>query len=1718
MAYDDPDLILLQAPRSAPHAEGLESGTNLILPPKPVLERLGHMPEEVYDLSPESHMVRLISAIIGDAGAGQIRKRLLMARLQRTINGSHFFDLDRFWGALFGIRRTPGEVLAFDPTGATAEPDEWDDFSARDSSFRSRIEQFARAISFGATPTGMELLAEAILSVDCDVYESFTTVDRASLTYGDLEAFTYGELEDFTYGELEGREEGEGALNRWKFIIRPRRPITPAERYDLLRVISRVKPASTLVEVSDGVEIHSETPIARFAADSEHWEIHEVIDGKPKPRPPFSGFQGAVWSYNGEISGVAASALGWAPGVTPERTDSTRYRLPNGSWLVYRPSMSLMSVQKIAARALSADGQMVAHPYATARYSSDGVVSSSDQTAPLFSNGATLNDLDADSLNSKPLELGMWVTPERDRQDRTTEVIEYRFSSPKLINTFDFEVSHYPHDVSVERWDSNLARWVSIYNEKINRSVPQYLPWTKPRSAHYLHHTSDHWVRRKVRPAAGFRTTKMRITMRRHLFESAPIMGGKRIPYSLAVRNVNIGYRVTGKESLPTGTTPGSKIAGSIDPFGEPVDYMLTTKPASNIALPGERKPFWKSEPQPVPNAVVNLYADVRTPAGEPVKIDRFYLDPTHTGVHFSIYHSDDQPDGVFQAGDEPIPYGAITVTGGVSTTSTALEIPVADTVDIENSAVRFDHSKPWMVAIQFRAPVDSAAAEAEWIIPFHAFSDPGGVAIALPFNELIPALGLSFQAGDRIGLVAQYNGETLDMWSRVGPTGPLLQLEGSPWTPPDVQVEDLQIIGTGSTEAFVLKQNQQPLTADEADDLLANLTDYPTRSEFLSDDDGGTDNALLRFHPSFLSEDNLLGFVGGPADYWAEMAWTPVARDYTTQKGYLDVPPISARFWKFEFTNLAAEPYESFVPITRKVKVFPVGAVLQSMVASGAGAVDSLGLGRFLDSISVVETADGGRFDSQDHRPTSALFATDLAGRAGIEDLSWIFAFSPWHQGVAAPSFTQVQPHTYEIQTVVHSKKLAFFVGVRELRAFKLAYDADDDTPVYYERFLDFDNLLDGDAEQPFTWELDPGRIYTVDGDPATVYSRAYQSNHPVTAIQFATQQTPSVQVLPDDTFQDPLLLSSDFTDEDSWHSTGDASLSYQEADRTILVGRSTNTASMSLFHEGGLIQEPVHPPFAAPIGISAEVSDEAAVGGIESPLAVLSAEGAIHAAARITLTEELSQPLFLEIVGVSGQVLASKEITGQKGRTIETTVSYRLGSQPPPPAPSGEWEFHSLISPPIREGFAGGDDTDLYSGPVDYETYVSDTFDRVDDTDLGSTDGTDDGDPQVWTYPFTGHDMGIVGNKATSLDVDPAYAVVPVGYGNGRVSATVGEQCGIIFRFEDLDNNWVARTNVGGSVELLKNEGGISTSIDTEACSSGEVELAVEMNGSQITVYVDGVEKITYTSTFLAGTPVAGFYVEDDAAFVSSWSFGRPIGVPVFESSDSSAQVRLVQRGSATDQWKVHALSLFDESIVWEFSNDGGQTWIPAHGIRNNPNGVLSFPQPNNQLRWRVKGFRNALSITSLQIRPWYADRLQLRTATSNRGPNVSVWDQEPPISEDPEFKVWSDPVPRSWYLKGQRYPSVTPEGQPAVTPFARFYARTADEDISGIDGTVETEGSFEREGDETFTISNTVGRSGGSFVRSATSTFNIEDEAIAEVIASDGPVIKRPIAPPE
>lgn len=421
---DPVGLLPLQAQTAGPEVDGVERATNMLIPDAPTAVQLRNFPEEVYDLRDTSTLVRLLKVLLGDAGTGQLRKRTLVTRLESYLAGAKFFDLDRFYGALFGALRRPSEALAINPMEDVATPDEWDALLAADASYRERISNLAKAINMGATVPGLKRAAEAIVGAPVDIYESWQLVDAYSgfinpnpTPWNTVESLhpTWNAFDPTdTWDSLEGavRVGRTNTLTRSEIVVRPKKDYasSPGQEYDfpqdqdaLVRVLQKLRPAGTIVTVDPSMgNPHRLTPIAGLQADSEFWEVVPKVLPKASltgsdvfyplstqqrataevdellaqyrvlPRPPLSSSQGRNWSYNPLVA--ATKSYSYQPsdpyaltdpqeGTPSTMSDDQTVMYRDGLIVRYTSQKGVLDPQRVVAASTMSDGVLVAHPY-----------------------------------------------------------------------------------------------------------------------------------------------------------------------------------------------------------------------------------------------------------------------------------------------------------------------------------------------------------------------------------------------------------------------------------------------------------------------------------------------------------------------------------------------------------------------------------------------------------------------------------------------------------------------------------------------------------------------------------------------------------------------------------------------------------------------------------------------------------------------------------------------------------------------------------------------------------------------------------------------------------------------------------------------------------------------------------------------------------------------------------------------------------------------------------------------------------------------------------------------------------------------------------------------------------------------------------------------------------------------------------------------------------
>lgn len=133
---------------------------------------LDRFPEEVYNTSIDSRLVKFIYSFMGPSGIGWLQKNYLQARLIIDELGLETFDLEKFYGNPLSFGRIVEEIYDDDPDGLLSR-EAWSRIKARDAQYRNRAIDFINGARMGNTPAGMHLVARSGLGHEVEIIENY---------------------------------------------------------------------------------------------------------------------------------------------------------------------------------------------------------------------------------------------------------------------------------------------------------------------------------------------------------------------------------------------------------------------------------------------------------------------------------------------------------------------------------------------------------------------------------------------------------------------------------------------------------------------------------------------------------------------------------------------------------------------------------------------------------------------------------------------------------------------------------------------------------------------------------------------------------------------------------------------------------------------------------------------------------------------------------------------------------------------------------------------------------------------------------------------------------------------------------------------------------------------------------------------------------------------------------------------------------------------------------------------------------------------------------------------------------------------------------------------------------------------------------------------------------------------------------------------------------
>jgi len=1231
-----------------------------------------------------------------------------------------------------------------------------------------------------------------------------------------------------------------------------------------------------------------------------------------------------------------------------------------------------------------------------------------------------------------------WSTQVRPPGDPTRENLVVSIAKAKEINYLSLDVPHFPHNVRFYFWNLNTQRWNVIRRPNgtplvihTAGSVPAIVnnPAALASGLNPYHYGAGHWVHHdeQVQP---FTSNKIRLSCVRHHIGgdiggagSFPVgPGGHHVAYPLGARNLDFGLRLLSagdfpwRPRSPDVLTEREPCATADDVNGSPLLVAMRENRATDLL----RGLTWRCAPQARSDAVVSLYVDSRDADGNPQAIDRFFINPVTSGPRLNLYYSPDPPPPVsFQALDDPILAPLVTSSGSQIPTATSSGLQFSKKpgwVTLSNQGTGASPGVPWWVALQ--------------ISPNFASSDPGSYMVAdagllrLYYSAgtwtlqlageagtgILAAWTFTFKQGDALTFAGGYDGSAFFAWN---PAAALVTVPiASPVTSASVirfggdlsaETELSPLAGNYLLRAFVLKQEQLELGTGVPQPLLDFAADA---GAYVAPDGGTADstmNAVARFHGSFvLGATNPTGFVGGVGSAYESCSWIPVTRDYTVARGYLEFEPVRASVFKFEFTALQPAPFDYIVPPVQHTKLFevdqapPANSTTPVTLDVGMDVTQSVAPSvTYSDApLPTIPPAPGASL------PTEALFLRNPAAAAQLAQTAGsMYNFHPWQVDPSGKRHQTAGPHSYHEVDLPVVSRIGYFVALSSLGMFQFDATAATDTAQYVETFGSTASIDQGTLAAMGAWSWQPGALISPPNitDHAQVQSQVLSSAHKVTGLQFATVQSPAVQLLDSPGFEDTTLQT--------WTATGD-SLPLQIADVSAQLGNMVQVTRLARVYGWAFVQSTwatwdvlmAQNPNWDDLQANSTSTSYGGMAYIGTPVPTTQA-GRLYAAARVFSPVALTEPLALQLLdGDTGAVIAESDQVINGGTVTEWFVGYTLGDTIPGTqtwaglqATYATWNAIEAISTlgAQLEFFGFEDGTEGWSG-----THA---------TIAQSTDWAQSG-----TYSLKITSSG-AGGPGFWEAISPGYPVTPGQlYGVSGVVRAGGATIGVT----RVQVNWHNSSDVF-----------LSSAVTGPVSIAPAVAQTFVFSGLQAPAGAAFAHLVVIDSE--GSTDGTIMYADDVSFYLAQpppWSIIDTTQPP----AGTTVTAQLIQKNSTNDVWFVDDISVFEDALIWEFSNDGGASWYPAYDIRNNPSGALLFPPPaqgqGNQLMWRLKGYRPGLSVSSLVIRPWYSiypHGVLPRAAGLGYGPNRSPIDNYCLVEDDPRWKVSNSPIPESWYF---------------------------------------------------------------------------------------------------
>jgi len=584
---------------------------------------------DIYNLGGQSHLYRYLVALCGDAGAGQLKKEMLLPRLEQALSGTNFGNLDKLYGNPLALPRISAELYTYDPETDILTGAQWDEVFMKDASYRARCLIWMRALIYGPTPDGIALAALAATGIEADVWERYQYVQTSLGT---------------DFGKTSSTNE---------FVVIPRTTsLTLDQSRGLSRLLDIIKPTNTIGTVYNGVSPRTQKTVRLTDSSSTFFNIQRLVTGRSDITWPVLDSSTGSWISTAETEAPTLAFM--------NRQESVTYLsvLGTTSSSIHVGQFSPAQQSLFSHLNHDVDDFFAFLP----DYSFDTSIAPVNITIGWNGGGTTGENIVVN--NNYPVSyftneqtplvntLGkfFWASVEATTG---SEWITYDLGRLRPLNYIHFEICQKPIDWTIQYYDG--SNWINI---------PTRSDYPVTMSSSYLPSLSNPWMEFDVY-FNTIQASQVRINFTRRS-DPFPVSSSDPIPFSIDLRGVNLMHTMPTASDFVADT--------GVDILGNNFRTAIVSYSPSytNDGLDTQ----WKSKPNPSRWAIESLYFDLRlgSTAGlmsvldtkymdelddldmaniETFRaggqlVDEIFIDPITYGQDMHFYYSDDDSTGVW--------------------------------------------------------------------------------------------------------------------------------------------------------------------------------------------------------------------------------------------------------------------------------------------------------------------------------------------------------------------------------------------------------------------------------------------------------------------------------------------------------------------------------------------------------------------------------------------------------------------------------------------------------------------------------------------------------------------------------------------------------------------------------------------------------------------------------------------------------------------------------------------------------------------------------------------------------------------------------------------------------------------------------------------------------------------------------------------------------------